>query len=142
MLLFLQTEEEENWKTKVTVCYRQSWGGQYSARVTEVQMKFLFFFFSDELLLRQCVKGPWTRKAAADPQYRGGPLSCYVPEVDPLLKIRCCTSSMSRLRRYRIKPQPSLLPLLLLLLLLSLLLSRLTLLFFFFFLRLLLQSLL
>lgn len=93
MLLFLQTEEEENWKTKVTVCYRQSWGGQYSARVTEVQMKFLFFFFSDELLLRQCVKGPWTRKAAADPQYRGGPLPCYVPEVDPLLKIRCCTSS-------------------------------------------------
>lgn len=52
-----------------------------------------FFFFSDELLLRQCVKGPWTRKAAADPQYRGGPLPCYVPEVDPLLKIRCCTSS-------------------------------------------------
>lgn len=93
MLLFLQTEEEENWKTKVTVCYRQSWGGQYSARVTEVQMKFLFSFFSDELLLRQCVKGPWTRKAAADPQYRGGPLPCYVPEVDPLLKIRCCTSS-------------------------------------------------
>lgn len=49
--------------------------------------------------------------------------------------------TMSRLRRYQIKPQPSLLPLLLLLLL-SLLLSRLTLLFFFFFLRLLLRSLL
>lgn len=65
MLLFLQTEEEEKWKTKVTVCYRQSWGGQYSARVTEVQMKFFFFL---ENVLRQCVKGPWTRKDAADPQ--------------------------------------------------------------------------
>ncbi|OAD61180.1 hypothetical protein WN48_00499 [Eufriesea mexicana] len=89
MLLFLQAEEEEKWKTKVTVCYLQSWGGQYSARVTEVQMKFL------GNVLRQCAKGPWTRKAAADPE-RGRPLPCYVPEVDPLLKIRCCTPSSSR----------------------------------------------
>lgn len=40
-------------------------------------------------------KGPWRRKAAADPE-RGRPLPCYVPEVDPLLKIRCCTPSSSR----------------------------------------------
>lgn len=95
-----------------------------------------------ENVLRQCVKGPWIKKSCsrsaigeAVTLLRAGSRSA---SQDSVLHI---IVTMSRLRRYQIKPQPSLLPLLLLLLL-SLLLSRLTLLFFFFFLRLLLRSLL
>lgn len=64
MLLFLQAEEEEKWKTKVTVCYCQSWGGQYSARVTEVQMKF--FFGKRVAAVREETRGQ--EKAAVDPE--------------------------------------------------------------------------
>lgn len=138
MLLFLQTEEEEKWKTKVTVCYRQSWGGQYSARVTEVQMKFFFFGECVAAVRERTMdKKRCSRSAIGEAVtlLRAGSRSA---SQDSVLHI---IVTMSRLRRYQIKPQPSLLSLLLLLLL-SLLLSRLTLLFFFFFLRLLLRSLL